>query len=133
MANDGLPGYGAVHFENVPGLVSDVHHLRRALLHPEGHLEGVDPRGDLGVADLLEPHPVERLHGIQGIALERFVEPAGIGQIKHRIAAGAELHALVDRRQESAAPVRIAAAGPFLAGAEKTTKPGRSCDSLPSP
>ena len=44
--------------------------------------------------------------------------PARVREVEHRVAAGAELHALVDRGQEAAAPVRIAAAGPFLARAE---------------
>ena len=47
-----------------------------------------------------------------------LVDAARVGEIKDRVAAGAELHALVDRGQEAAAPVGVAAAGALLARAE---------------
>ena len=58
------------------------------------------------------------LDGVERVALELGVDAARVGEIQDRIAAGAELDALVDRRQKAAAPVGVAAAGPLLAGAE---------------
>ncbi len=110
-----LAGLGAVHLEDVAGLVGDLHHVRRSELHAEGHLERVDPGGDLGVADPLELHLVELPDGVELVALELVVDAARVGEIQHRVAAGPELDALVDGRQEAAAPVRVAAAGPLVA------------------
>ena len=39
--------------------------------------------------------------------------PRRVGEVQDRVAAAAELHALVDGGQEAAAPVGVAAAGPF--------------------
>ena len=46
------------------------------------------------------------------------VNAARVGKIQDRIAAGPELDSLVDRRQETVAPVGIAAAGPLVARTE---------------
>ena len=71
-----------------------------------------------GSPTLLEPQLVERPDGVERVALEVGVDAAGVREVEHGIAAGAELDALVDRRQEAAAPVRVAAAGPLVARAE---------------
>ena len=56
-----LARLGAVQLEDVlAARCADVHQLRGAGLHAEGHLEGVDARGDLRVADCVEPHLVQR-------------------------------------------------------------------------
>ena len=113
-----LARLGAVHLEDVPRLVGDLHQRRALGLHAEGHLEGVDPRGDLGVAGGVELHLVQLADSIEAVALEFASTPRGVGEIQHRVAAGAELDALVDGRQEAAAPVGVAAAGLLLPGAE---------------
>ena len=46
------------------------------------------------------------------------VDAGRVGEVQDRVAAAAERHALVDGRQEAAAPVRVAAAGALAAGAE---------------
>ena len=99
-------------------LAADVHDLRGGYLHAESHLVGVDPGGDLRVAHPLEPHLVEPADRLQRVALDLLVNAARVGEIKDGVAAGAELYALVDRGQEAAAPVGIAAARAFLARAE---------------
>src|SRR5262249_23744981 len=71
-----------------------------------------------GVACVIQMHRIERAHGVQAVALEFLIDAAGVREIQHRIAAGAELHALVDRWQEAAAPVGIAAARPLVSRAE---------------
>ena len=48
--------------------------------------------------------------GVERVALQLAVDAARVGEVQHRVAAGAELDALVDGRQEAAAPVRVAAA-----------------------
>ena len=45
-----LARLGAVQLEHVLRFLGRIHQLRRAALHPEGHLEGVDARGDLRIA-----------------------------------------------------------------------------------
>ena len=93
---------------------------------------GGDARGDLRVADDVQRIAVE-------LARSRRASRAAAGGRCRRGSRGrgpgrrcAERHALVDGRQEAAAPVRVAAAGPLLP-VLKTTKPGRSFDSLPRP
>ncbi len=45
-----VASFGAVHVENVPRLVADIHQVRHAGLHAEGHFVLTDPRGNLGIA-----------------------------------------------------------------------------------
>ena len=99
-----LARLGAVHLEHVLRLLRDVHQLRRAGLHAERHLERVDARGDFGIADCVEPHLVQLLDRIERVALQLVVDAARVREIQHRVAAAAELHALIDRRQKAAAP-----------------------------
>src|SRR5206468_4463577 len=87
-------------------------------LHAIGHLERVNPRRDFWIADLLEAQPVQLAQSVEGVALQATVDATRARQVQHRIAAGAELHALVDRRQKATAPVGVAAAGALAAGAE---------------
>ncbi len=47
---------------------------------------------------------IEAAYGIERIALQLRIHTFGIREIEHGIAARAELHALIDRRQKSAAP-----------------------------
>ncbi len=52
------------------------------------------------------------------IVLKLGIDAPRIGEIQDRVAAGAKLHALVDRGQKAAAPVGVAAAWALLARAE---------------
>ena len=49
-----LARLGAVQLEDVLRLAADVDRLGRARLHAVGHLERIDPRGNLGIADRVE-------------------------------------------------------------------------------
>ena len=61
-------------------------------------------------------------------------DAVGIVEIKHRLLAGAELHALMLRRQETAAPEpRVERLVRLAAGVTSTTKAGRFSLSLPRP
>ena len=59
LANDGLPGSAPYISSMCFGSLRDVHQLRRAGLHAVGHLERVDARGDLGIADVVQAHLVQ--------------------------------------------------------------------------
>ena len=48
-------------------------------LHAERHLERVDPGGDFGVAGDVEPHLIQLLQRVQGIALQFTIDAARIG------------------------------------------------------
>ena len=128
----GFARLGPVHFQNLFRLAVEIHQLRGAGLHAKGHLERVDPRGNLGVAHLSQPKLVERADGVERILLHAAVRAGRIRKVKHRVSRAAELHALINSRQESISPIRVPAAGAFCPEL-KTMKPGRSCDSLPSP
>jgi hypothetical protein len=92
--------------------------IRSGGLHAEGHLEGVDARGDLRVADFIEAELVQSPQAVLRVLLQVGIDTARIGEIENRFAAAAEGHALVDGRQETAAPVGVAARRSLAAGAE---------------
>ena len=103
----GLARVGAVQGEGVRGLAREVGQLGHRGLHPVGQLVLGDPRGDLGVAELVVPDLVEPGQVVEHPPPGVGVEPGGIGQVQHRVADGAELDALVLRRQEAAAPEAV--------------------------
>src|SRR5207244_1452473 len=72
----------------------------------------------LRIADVIEPQLVQLADGIERIALELLIHPLRVGQVQNWFRTGAELHALMDSRQETAAPVGVAATGPLGTGAE---------------
>ena len=63
-------------------------------------------------------HLVQLFHRIKRVPLQFFVDAVRVRQVQDRIAAGAELHALVDSGKKSAAPAAIAAARTFRARTE---------------
>ena len=129
-----LAWLGAVHVEDVLRLLGDVHELRGARLHPERHLERVDAGGDLGVADGVEPDLVQAVDRVERVALQRRRRrPWGSRGRGPGSPPRAELDALMDGRQEAAAPVRIAAAGPLAARAEDDEARGGPRISEPRP
>ena len=74
-------------------------------LHAERHLVLADARGDLRVADVGELRLVQLLRRRRARGGgRRPVWPLRVGEEQHRVAAGAELDALVDARQEAGRP-----------------------------
>ena len=126
-------GLGPVHLEDLLGLLADVHHVGDRHLHPVGQLVLADPRQGLGVAELLELVFVELAEGVERAAAVGPVHPLGIAHVEDRVAHRPALHALVDAGQEarcSRGPCRRSGSVPPLI---RTTKPGRSWFSEPSP
>jgi hypothetical protein len=100
----GLPRVRPVHLESGVRLLRQVHQVGNGRLHPVGHLVLRDPRLDLRVAVRVVTHRVELLDGVQHRAARDLVHPGRIVEVQHRFAAGPEAHALIRRRQETAAP-----------------------------
>ena len=73
-------------------------------LHAIRHLVLRDARVDFGVAERLGRVRVQVLQPIQQQPPALARDAVGIAEIEHRIRAAAELHALMLRRQEAAAP-----------------------------
>ena len=57
-----------------------------------------------GSPDCVEPHLVQLLIASSESRCSSRVDAGRVRQVQHRIAAAAELHALIDGRQEAAAP-----------------------------
>ena len=132
----GLAGLRAVHVEDVLRLTGNVHQFGRARLHAIGHLERIDARLDLGIAHLLETHAVQAPDGVERVSLQPAVHACRVRQVQDGIAAGSKLDPLIHRRQKSAAPVRVAAAGPLLPGTEDDEArqvPGLATESVQGP
>ena len=129
LAKRRLARLGAVHVERLLRLLREVHQLRRARLHPVGHLVRVDARRDLRVADRVRAASRSACGSRRASrAASSASTPAGVREVQHRVALAAERHALVDGRQEAAAPVRRRRRSVPFWPVLKTTKPGRSCD-----
>ena len=105
-----LARLGAVQLERLGRFLRHVHEFGRAGLHAVGHLEGIDARGDLGIADRREMPLIKVLHEVERLPLHRLGDACGIGQVEDWVAGFAERHALVNRRQKAAAVERRAAA-----------------------
>ena len=100
----GLAGVRAVQVDDRVRLAREVHDLRDRRLHPVGHLVLRDARVDLGVHDPRLLPLLERAQRVEHAPPAGAVEPGGIGEVEHRVLPAAELHALVLRGQEAAAP-----------------------------
>ena len=85
-----------------------VHQVRHRCLHAEGHFILADAGGDFRVADLGLLLLVELLDGVQDLAAAGDGVAGRVGKEQHRVAAGAELHALIDAWQEPRRPERRA-------------------------
>ena len=65
-------------------------------LHAERHLVLGDPRLDLGIAELVLELPlVERAERVEHRAAACAADAVGVAEVEYRVAAGAELDALV--------------------------------------
>src|SRR5205807_4095101 len=71
---------------------------------------GGDACVDLRVPGLNRTLEVQVADGVNRLALTRAADAGGVAQVEDRIAAAAQRHALIARRQETAAPVHRAAA-----------------------
>ena len=136
----GLAGLGAVEVEDRVGLGREIHRVGHGRLHPVGHLVLRDARVDLRVDDLARAALSRARAACRASAAGwPAIDAVRIVQVEHRILAAAELHALVLRRQEAAAPQPrverlIAFAGPRqqhdeagqvgVLGAEPVGEPG---------
>jgi len=101
----------AVHFVDGFWLSGDVHEFGRAGLHFEGHLEGIDAGGDSGSPVAFKPFRSNPSRHRAKRAIFRG-HAGGIGKKENGVALRAELDALINRGQETAAP----AGGPRSAG-----------------
>ena len=81
-----------------------VGHVRHARLHAERHFVLRDPRFDLRIELLLELMAVELVELFEHRPAAGAADAVGIAQVEHRIFARPELHALILRVQEAAAP-----------------------------
>ena len=97
-------GLVAVEFERGGRLLREVHHLGNARLHSIGHLVLSHPRGDLGIADILELRRVQFREAVEHSATARRADAVRVLQVQHRIAPAAELHSLMHARQEAVSP-----------------------------
>ena len=100
-------GIGTVELEDLVGLVGEVGELGHAGLHAEGHLILADAGRDLGVAGAFESASVQFGESVEHLAAESAGKALGVAQVEHGILGAAELHALVTRGQEAAAPVVV--------------------------
>ena len=91
------------------GFVRDVGELGHARLHAIGHLVRRDTRIDLRIANLTTTKAVQIADEIDRAAARVGSDALRIRDEEHGIALRPELDALVDRRQESAPPARLAA------------------------
>ena len=100
----GLARLRAVHLKDGIGLLREIDELRHGGLHAVGHLVLRDSSLDLGVALRLQLDRIQLADGIQHGPAILFGDAFGIGEEQDGIGRGAELHALIVGRQETAAP-----------------------------
>jgi len=127
-----LAGLGPVHGQR-SWLLREVHQLRGTRLHAVGHLERADAGRDFRVADRAEPFSLSVRRGVERVPLGLAVDPR----------RAAEEQPPARRRCGTAPPLWAVGRKPLPQFDEpplvpflpelKTTKPGKSCDSLPRP
>ncbi len=113
-----LARLGAVGLKHGRRLAGDVHDARHAGLHAVGQFVLGDAGDRLRMAELHGLQFVEFLQRVERAPAQAAVHAGGVGDVEHRVALAAALHALVDRRDEAAAPAALAAAGLHAAGNE---------------
>ena len=106
--------FRAVHLQHFFRLFRNVHQLRHAGLHAERQLIIFDVRGDGRIAERAELFAIQLLHRVNQLPPRFAAHARRIGNIDHRVALVAKLHALVVGGEEPVAPVvplqRLAAA-----------------------
>ena len=93
-----------IEVQRLGGFAGNVHQARYTGLHLEGHLVLRDARGDFRIARQWRLQIVERLHGVDHIALSIGIHAARPAYIHPGIAGGPQLNALKLARQKSCVP-----------------------------
>ena len=93
-----------VHLHHALRLARKVRQFRHRGLHAVGHFVLCDAVLDLRIAELLEANSVQRAQVVQIGAPVLAGESVRVVEVQDRLPAGAELHGLVARGQEAAAP-----------------------------
>ena len=94
----------AVHLERLWLLARQIRQLRHARLHAKRHLVRVDAREGLGVAHVTRVHRVQLRKVVKHRASCCRVDAVRVREVRHRISARTEPHALVRTRQKAASP-----------------------------
>ena len=82
MANDGLPGFGAVEVERFLRFAREVHQLRGARLHAVRHFVGGNPRGDFAVARVGQAQAIEIVDRSDELPLSAGAIPSGLARFR---------------------------------------------------
>ena len=101
----GNAGLSTVLLQHLLRLLAGVHQIRNTGLHPVGHLEGLDPGRDVGVAHRIHLEAIEVPQSVQQMAPRGGGDAFGVGNKKDGLSLGPKLHSLVAAGQEAAAPV----------------------------
>ena len=96
--------FGAVGIQCRFGFAGDVGQLGYRGLHAEGHLVSLDACDGFRVRNFLGAFGVQSTEVIEQFAPLRPVDGRRVLEVKHRVSARTEAHALVIGRQEAAAP-----------------------------
>ena len=99
-----LAGVGSVQLEDVAWLPGRVHHLGDRGLHTVGHFVLSDAGVDLLVGKLQALELVQFAQPVKHQAAAGAGDAFRIVEVKHGLAARAELHTLVARREKPASP-----------------------------
>ncbi len=105
-----LARLGTIHVERLFGLVFDARQFGSRRLHRERHLVGLNASCDLRIADISEPQIVELSQRVDEVGLALAADAIRTRQVQNRVAAAAERHPLIRRRQKPARPERVPSA-----------------------
>ena len=100
----GVAGVLAVELEGLGGFIGEIGHLGHRHLHAVGEFVLGDPRPDRLVAFAFPLQFVEPADAGEHATARIGRDPLGVGEVEHRIGAGAELHALVAALEKAVAP-----------------------------
>ena len=103
----GLQDVRSVKVEDRRRLADKVGELGHRRLHAIAQLVLGDAREDLGVAGQCVVQVVERGDLVEHLPSRAARAAGGVGEVKHRLLAAAELDPLVARRQKTAAPETV--------------------------
>ena len=96
--------FGSVEFEDPIGFVRKIGEIGRGRLHAECHFVLADAREDFGVGHVVVTNVIERREVIEHRPTIAAIHARRIVEVEHGVCTAAELHALVVRGEETAAP-----------------------------